>query len=90
MLYQWLNNSIIKTATIGHVIEMLGSIIETLKEPSTIEIGIYYINQLSSFGQIFRVPEVVCHVWENIRERKLSFFQWKVAICGKTFVVAFL
>ena len=30
MLYQWLNNPIIKTTTIGCVTEVLGNIIETL------------------------------------------------------------
>ena len=30
------------------------------------------------------------HIWENIRGGKLSRFEWKIAIHGKTFAVAFL
>ena len=30
------------------------------------------------------------HIWENIHRGKFLCFEWKIAICGKTFAVAVL
>ena len=63
-LYQWLNNPIIEMTTIGYVTETLGNVIETLEylPLSKLASVTIYTSWIVSFrfGQIFRVPEVVC------------------------------